>query len=253
MGSYNTGDECFKALPLTTVEGHMYRAYPWSKRVYVRLTLRWGRVDIVCFISVHQLDPSPLLYQTFLHPSLSNICKQRASKSLLSSHVWLTCIDDFCTGCRNFSHLEQQSPFKDFTHPDEHIHIPPTSDMILGVKPFALYIDYFGFKALFLGFHKFASFDRPGTIYSVINNCLTQPSFSTRNIVYRSWPAERWQALPVHHWLSTTWYTMVNIIKTWWFTRKMETRNRISQTHGGETNILYSVVNIDNMIDQGCV
>ena len=48
--------------------------------------------------------------------------------------------------------------------------------MILGVKPFALYIDYYGFKALFLGFHKFASFDRPGTIYSVINNCLTQPS-----------------------------------------------------------------------------
>ena len=33
----------------------------------------------------------------------------------------------------------------------------------------------------------------------------------------------------------------------------METRDRISQTHGGETNILYSVVNIDDMIDQGCV
>ena len=110
MRSYNTGDECFKALPFTTVEGHMYRAYHRGKRVNVRLTLRWGRVDIVCFISVHQLDPSPLLHQTFLHPSLRNICEQRASKSLLSSHVWLTCIDDFCTGCRNFSHLQQQSP-----------------------------------------------------------------------------------------------------------------------------------------------
>lgn len=50
---------------------------------------------------------------------------------------------------------------KDFTHPDDHI--PPTSDRILEVKPFALYIDYFGFKALFFGFYKFALFDRPGT------------------------------------------------------------------------------------------
>ena len=41
-------------------------------------------------------------------------------------------------------------PVKDLTHPDDHI--PPTSDMILGVKPFPLYIDYFGFKALFFRF-----------------------------------------------------------------------------------------------------
>ena len=49
----NTGDERLKALPFTTVEDHMYRVYHQSKPVYVRLTLRWGRVDIVCFICVH--------------------------------------------------------------------------------------------------------------------------------------------------------------------------------------------------------
>ena len=36
---------------------------------------------------------------------------------------------------------------KDYTHPDDHI--PPSCDVILGVKPFSLYIDYLGFKALF--------------------------------------------------------------------------------------------------------
>ena len=136
---------------------------------------------------------------------------------------------------------------KDYTHPDDHI--PPSCDVILGVKPFSLYIDYLGYKALFFGFYKFAVFDRPGTIYSVT----VEPSpFTTTNIVYWSWPSEIWQDLPIQHWLSTIWYTIVNIIKTLWSTTEMETRNRISQTHGDETNILFSLVN-DNMIDRGCV
>lgn len=141
----------------------MYRAYHRSKRVYVS----YGEEGWTLFASsvyTSWTPPRSFIKRFCIHPWVTFVNKEPVSPFWVHTYDWHVLMT-FAQVVETSVTCNNNRPVKDFTLPDDHI--PPTSDMILGVKPFALYIDYFGFKVLFLGFHKFALFDRPGTIYSV--------------------------------------------------------------------------------------